>query len=69
MGILLRSLKLCLTSEGQQAVLAAIICLLVLQISIDSTAALQVSHTGLPAEVQTVGCHGAVTSLRCVCVC
>lgn len=39
----MRSLKLCLTSEGQQAVLAAMICLLVLQIFLDSTAALQVT--------------------------
>ena len=42
MGVLLRSLRLCLTSEGQQAVLAAIICLLVLHIFPDSAAALQV---------------------------
>ena len=44
MGVLLRSLKLCLTSEGQQAVLAVIICLLALQMFLDSTAALQVSQ-------------------------
>ena len=42
MGVLLRSLKFCLTSEGQQAVLAAVICLLVLQAFLDRTPALQV---------------------------
>ncbi|KAL3160718.1 hypothetical protein ABBQ32_010628 [Trebouxia sp. C0010 RCD-2024] len=41
MGVLLRSLKLCLTSEGQQAVLAAVICLLVLQDFLDRAPALQ----------------------------
>lgn len=43
MGVLLRSLKLCLTSEGQQAVLAAVICLLVLQDFLDRAPALQVT--------------------------
>ncbi|KAL0024544.1 hypothetical protein WJX79_004679 [Trebouxia sp. C0005] len=38
---LLRCLRFCLTSEGQQAVLAAVICLVALQIFADDTAALQ----------------------------
>lgn len=50
MAVLVRSLRLCLTSEGQQAVLAAIICLLVLQTFLDSTAALQVSQTSTPRQ-------------------
>ena len=45
MSTLLRCLRFCLTSEGQQAVLAAVICLVALQIFADDAAALQVgSH-------------------------
>lgn len=49
MGVLLRSLKFCLTSEGQQAVLAAVICLLVLQAFLDRAPALQVC-AALPTQ-------------------
>ena len=44
MSTLLRCLKFCLTSEGQQAVLAAVICLVALQIFVDDAAALQVNQ-------------------------
>lgn len=41
--VLVRCLKYCLRSEGQQAVLAAVICLVALQVFADDTLALQVS--------------------------
>ncbi|KAL0048380.1 hypothetical protein WJX82_001955 [Trebouxia sp. C0006] len=41
MSTLLRCLRFCLTSEGQQAVLAAVICLVALQVFADDAAALQ----------------------------
>lgn len=55
----MRSLRFCLTSEGQQAVLAAIICLLVLQAFLDRTPALQVWAAVLSTMLtSTVGCAG-----------
>ena len=43
MGVLVRYLRFCLTSEGQQAVLAAIISLVALEIFVDDTVALEVT--------------------------
>lgn len=46
MEVLVRSMRVCLTSEGEQAVVTAVISLLALDIFLDSGAALQArAHT------------------------
>ena len=42
MTVLIRSMRYCLTSEGEQAVITAVISLLALNVFVDGTAAVQV---------------------------
>ena len=44
MVVLVRSMRYCLTSEGEQAVVTAIISLLALNVFVDGSSAFQVGH-------------------------
>lgn len=50
MTVLIRSMRYCLTSEGEQAVITAVISLLALNVFVDGTAAVQVIPALLLAQ-------------------
>lgn len=56
MAVLVRSMRYCLTSEGEQAVVTAVIALLALQVFVDGTVAVQVWNLDTKQQACMLSC-------------
>lgn len=64
MAVLVRSMRYCLTSEGEQAVVTAVISLLALNVFVDGTIAVQVSDLCICRLPRRLTCYPLVYLIK-----